>query len=266
MKDKGKYGGQMWKYLQKLVQEEVLTNMEVQNLCKLSQSWPKAFVVDYFTKPLKGDPEKDGDDEDEDATDAVQQMEHQLLVEQIKREVQNYDINQKDRQDDDERTIDEPPSEFDFSVYTVSEKLGAIKEIKNQINCCVQQFKQQQSRGDPDATIDKLTPDDDEYCEVDFDKFQDQEYEVSAEVMYKIEGDFESYIESELSEPIERLKNLPENQELLLSQLAGDILSFFYRGKVFPNEYISGKDMDKFDVFFEYENGKLSRELVNSSR
>lgn len=46
---------------------------------------------------------------------------------------------------------------------------------------------------------------------MDFDKFQDQEYEVSAEVMYKIEGDFESYIESELSEPIERLKNLPEN-------------------------------------------------------
>lgn len=97
----------------------------------------------------------------------------------------------------------------------------------------------------------------------------EQEYEVSAEEMYKIEGDFENYIESELSSPIETLRKLPENQELLLSQLAGDILSFFYRGKVFPTEKISGKDLEKFDKFFEYaeEDGQSkTRESVNSMR
>lgn len=53
MKDKGKYGGQMWKYLQNLSSEGILTNQEVASLCNLSRSWPKAFMVDYFTNPLK---------------------------------------------------------------------------------------------------------------------------------------------------------------------------------------------------------------------
>ena len=39
---------------------------------------------------------------------------------------------------------------------------------------------------------------DNDACEPDFDKFMNQEFEATPEQMYKIEGDFESYIETEL--------------------------------------------------------------------
>ena len=47
-------------------------------------------------------------------------------------------------------------------------------------------------------------------CVPDYD-YQSDEEEATDDVMYTIEGDFENYIDQELSGPMNALRNLPEN-------------------------------------------------------
>ena len=65
MMNKGEYGGKMWQYMQNLNKEGILTNKEVQNLCILSRAWPKAFMVEHFTDPLKENGETEPDEDSE---------------------------------------------------------------------------------------------------------------------------------------------------------------------------------------------------------
>ena len=92
MKDKGKYGGKMWKYLENLNKQEILTSQEVQNLCTLSRSWPKAFMVDYFAEPLKEWSETDWDE----GNDLMQILQEQVIAEEIKIEMMKYELEEEE--------------------------------------------------------------------------------------------------------------------------------------------------------------------------
>lgn len=124
-------------------------------------------------------------------------------MEEIKQDIQNYE-------EGGHQSIGRELAEdvrYDFTVYTIKEKIDAVKEIKNQISCILagaaaqsgstQQDGQHQVDGDSEATLDG------DGCEPDFEKFTNELKEPTAEEMYNIESDFDAYIYKELSEPVD---------------------------------------------------------------
>ena len=95
---------------------------------------------------------------------------------------------------------------------------------------------------------------DEEGCQPDFEQFLNELDEPTDEEMYNIESDFDAYVFRELQGPVGELMKMTDTNELILSQLAGDILQFFYKA-VTQVQKQPRKDMAKMDEFFD-PNGK----------
>ena len=86
----------------------------------------------------------------------------------------------------------------------------------------MQQFDEMTEDGDSMGGFERNP--DDEVCQPDLDQFFNDLNEPTDEEMYIIESDFHGYVFRELQGPVGKLMKMTDTNEMILSQLAGDIL------------------------------------------